>query len=135
VCGHREERKGFLMVVVDPGHEYLLTSLDGDQENRLVFVKREGIGYPGNVGHHPGTTMQEVLRALVERANYVNNQIRHEDTTTATELMMLAVYYLEKRAAERHGRNPPDMMDSVYGDTCQKCGHVGCNAACHKEKI
>lgn len=60
------------MTVIDPGHEYLMDSLDGEQTNRLVFVKRQGVKYPGNVGAHPGTTMQEVLRALLERLKYVN---------------------------------------------------------------
>lgn len=55
------------MKVIDPGHVYDLRSLDGEQLNRLVFVKREGPSYPGNVGHYPGTTMQEVLRALIDR--------------------------------------------------------------------
>lgn len=119
------------MVVVDPGHEYLLDSLDGDQENRLVFVKREGEKYPGNVGHHPGTTMQETLRALIDRAKYVNNQIPDRDTAFAMAHMEWAVFYLERRAARRHGREAPTVEEAVHGAKCYKCGHVGCEGNCH----
>lgn len=92
------------MQIVDHGHEYLLDSLDGNQENKLIFVKREGSKYPGNIGSHPGTTMQEVLRVLIDRACYVNNQIYSGQTALAIEHMKLALYQLEIRAANRHNR-------------------------------
>lgn len=63
------------MKVIDPGHVYELAHLDGQHVERLVFVKREGDGYPGNFGHHEGTNLQEVLRALIDRVEYLN---RHE---------------------------------------------------------
>lgn len=122
------------MNVVDPGHEYLLDSLDGEQINHLIFVKREGVNYPGNVGHHPGTTMQEVLRALIHRAAYVNNQIWCEETEQAIMHMEAAVLVLEIRAAKRHSRSldavPRQHVISGEGK-CQKCGHVGCAGECH----
>ncbi len=120
------------MKVIDPGHEYTLDSLDGDQENRLVFVKREGEKYPGNVGHRPGTTMQEVLRALIDRAIYVNNQTPCRETGKAIEAMMTAVWQFELRAARRHGRSDDfGIEEAVYGEKCHKCGHVGCKGECH----
>lgn len=122
------------MIVVDPGHECLLSSLDGEQENRLVFVKREGPGYPGNIGHHPGTTMQEVLRVLIDRANYVNNQIRSYLTEEAIGHMEKAILALEIRAARRHGRPDVYLRQAVDGPTCKKCGHAGCQGECHPDK-
>ena len=113
--------------IIDPGHEYELASLDGEQVNRLVFVKREGKGYPGNVGHHPGTTMQECLRALIDRAKYVQNQIPCEETHKAIKHMADAVYLLELRAARRHNRIAWFTVEqALSGPTCVKCGHVGC---------
>lgn len=50
-----------------------------------MFVKREGEHFPGNVGHYPGTTMQEVLRVLIDRAKYVNSQIPCLETEMAIE--------------------------------------------------
>ncbi len=120
------------MKIIDNGHEYSLSSLDGGPPIRLVFVKREGEGYPGNVGHHPGTTMQEVLRALVERATYVNNQIPCEETTETIYLLKQAIFLLESRAAKRHGRSVDfNTEQAVHGPTCYRCGHVGCVGECH----
>lgn len=119
------------MKVIDPGHEYELRSLDGEQTNRLVFVKREGEGYPGNVGHHAGTTMQECLRALIDRANYVNEQIPCAETRSAIYHMTEAIYVLEVRAALRHKRRANfNRENAVNGPTCDKCGHVGCAGTC-----
>ncbi len=124
------------MEVVDPGHEYLLDSLDGEQMNHLIFVKREGEKFPGNVGHHPGTTMQEVLRALIDRAQYVNNQVKCHETTMAIDNMEFALLWLEQRAAKRHGRSESfldiERKDIISGkNKCSKCGHVGCSGDCH----
>jgi hypothetical protein len=137
------------MQVIDPGHQYVLYVLDSDQGYRengdhgftpghngalLTFVKREGSGYPGNVGHYPGTTMQEALRALIHRAKYVNAQIPCEETGQAIEHMRRAIELLELRAARRHGRTPPIFKGTAfveYHPTCPKCGHIGCEGTCH----
>ncbi len=120
------------MKVIDPGHEYELDSLDGEQPNRLVFVKREGPGYPGNVGHHPGTTMQETLRALIHRAEYVNNQTPCPETLYAIHMMKHAVFSFEVRAAERHGRKISFTIEEAAAgvNKCKLCGHVGCPGDC-----
>ncbi len=116
------------MKVIDPGHEYTLDSLDGDFPQVLTFVKREGPHYPGNVGHHPGTTMQEVLRALIERAEYVNGQIPCPETTLVLGLLESALYLLESRAARVHDRILDTTIEALVsgGSKCAKCGHVGC---------
>lgn len=116
------------MKVLDPGHEYVLDSLDGELHQTLTFVKREGSKYPGNVGSHPGTTMQEVLRALIERAEYVNRQIPCEETFMAISLMKSALLLFELRAARRHGRPLTASVEEVVSGVgkCKKCGHVGC---------
>ena len=66
------------MKVLDPGHDYALNVLDGllGEFERLTFVKRDNPPekYPGNNSAHPGTTIQEVCRVLIERLRYVNGQ-------------------------------------------------------------
>lgn len=121
------------MKILDPGHKYLLNSLDGSHLQELRFVKREGPGYPGNKGSYPGTTMQDVLRALIDRANYVNNQTPCAETEAAMELMRSAVVLLELRAARRHERflDRPNINSVVKGKICEKCGHIGCEGKCH----
>ena len=78
--------------VIDPGHVYDLRRLDGPGVERLTFVKREGPRYPGNVGKHPGTTMQEVIRALIDRAEYVNAQIPNAETEAAIQRELESVF-------------------------------------------
>lgn len=121
------------MRVLDPGHEYVLDSLDGDAPQPLVFVKREGPGYPGNVGRHPGTTLQEVLRALVERCRYVNAQTPCAETEAVGRLLEAALLLLELRAARRHGRQLDVPLETIVRGVakCPRCGHVGCEEVAH----
>ena len=122
------------MKVLDPGHYYELANLDGTTPDRyLQFVKREGPGYSGNVGHNPGTTIQEVLRACCERLRYVGVQQPSRYTNGALGHIKDALLLLEQRAAERHGRNPEGITLNMaeFGACCPKCNHVGCEGGCH----
>jgi hypothetical protein len=123
------KEEDLLMKIIDKGHIYELTSLDGEQSNRLVFVKRNDPPekFPGNENAYPGTLMQEVIRALVDRSEYLNNQIPHEETQAVIVDLKLVFYRLEKRAAERHNRVLKGTVDEVFNDNpCLKCGHVQC---------
>lgn len=122
------------MRVLDPGHEYGLRSLDGTDSDivTLTFVKREGPGYPGNVGSHSGTTTQEVLRALIERTQYVDGQIHDEANDQVLHHLRMTIWHLEERAARRHGRYwlvGPQEIEKLA--TCEKCNHIGCDGDCH----
>ncbi len=116
------------MKIIDSGHEYLLESLDGGEPVRLTFVKREGEGFPFNSGHHPGTNVQEVLRALIERGDYLNRQVPCAETESATAMMRGALLLFELRAARRHGRNLDlnSTQEACCLPTCKTCGHIGC---------
>lgn len=116
------------MRVVDPGHVYELDTLDGDGSSIVLrFVKRVGEHYPGNGSAYSGTTSQEVLRALIERTEYVNNQIPCFETEAAAGLLKAALALFESRAARVHGRILDATLDYlIYGQTCPKCGHIGC---------
>ena len=123
------------MQVIDAGHEYELQSYDGEQVNRLVFMKREGEGYPFNVGHHAGTNCQEVLRALIDRVKYLQKQIPCEENERILGYLRSALWQFEKRAALRHGRDSVFPWSHLYQPipiedqpTCKACGHVGCLA-------
>jgi hypothetical protein len=115
------------MEVVDPGHGYMLNVLDDPLIRRapLAFVKRMGDKYPENNSAYGGTTMQEVLRVLIDRCEYVKKRIPCWQTRAARKLMMFCVWLFEERAARRHGRRPPSIMEAVFGETCPSCGHVG----------
>lgn len=126
------------MQIVEPGHIYDLAWYDGDAqrpfESLLIFMKREGAGYPGNVGHHPGTNIQDVLRALLDRVKYLDAQIPDVRNTSVVMLLRTAIGLLEERAAERHGRLAtwpplPYLAIEAY-PTCAICGHIGCAGTC-----
>jgi len=120
------------MKVLDPGHLYELQVLDGgDLTVQLRFVKREGAKFPGNVGHYPGTNMQEVLRALINRLAYLDNQQPDPRNTAIISKLADSIFLLEQRAAEHHERKPPTWSVSIMGIPCRKCGHVGCEGTCH----
>ncbi len=124
------------MKVIDPGHVYELESLDGEFPQTLTFVKREGPKFPGNVGHHPGTTLQDVLRALLDRMHYLQNQIPCEENHQVITDLEDAIYVLEARAAARHGRSLEGIAytDVVNGNAkCPVCGHIGCTGNCHAQ--
>lgn len=120
------------MKVLDPGHVYLLDTLDGEALVSLRFVKREGPGYPGNFGHYPGTNIQEVLRALIDRMKYLNEQIPDKRNESVMVYLRNALFTLELRAAERHGRGIENFTFPLEEmPACTKCGHIGCQGACH----
>lgn len=121
------------MNVLDPGHEYELNSLDGGDPILLTFVKREGRGYPGNVGQHPGTTIQEVCRALIDRLRYVYCQIPCNEDLRSIEHLRRVIAELESRAADRHGRSGLKLWGHPAIElcpTCPTCGHIGCGDTC-----
>lgn len=124
------------MDIIDPGHIYSLNILDdpgGYISDTLIFVKREGEGYPGNIGHHPGTTTQEVLRALIDRTKYVDNQIHDTHNKAVLYYLRVAILHLELRAAKRHGRELLlfDLDKIEIQPVCIKCNHIGCKGECH----
>ena len=54
------------MEIIDPGHCYKPDTYDGYITETIVFMKREGVNYPFNIGHYAGTNCQEVLRILID---------------------------------------------------------------------
>lgn len=131
-----------MMKVLDPGHSYKLNWLDGTAPQSfhdewaipadvLTFVKREGEKYPGNNGHHPGTNIQEVCRALIDRLKYIDNQIHDDRNTMAIIKLQHVIWLLEDRAAERHHRGFDISFENIETfPTCTKCGHIGCERYC-----
>ncbi len=125
------------MKVIDPGHRYELATLDSNGlPYPLQFVKRIGEKYPGNEPPAcAGTTLQEVLRALIDRATYVNGQIPCAETEAAIGLLSTALLLLEVRAKRVKGSvlEVDSLSAVVDAETCSKCGHVRCEvhrAAC-----
>lgn len=126
------------MRVLDPGHSYELEQLDtGKLLQLLHFVKREGEKYPGNVGSHGGVTTQEVLRVLINRTRYVNNQIYFIENEWVIDNLQWSLYYLENRAAAASGFEMKgfDVGKIETYPTCSTCGHIWCNGERHGRSV
>jgi hypothetical protein len=117
------------MKELDPGHCYQLDSLDGNAQNDTIqFVKRKGVNYPGNTTTYPGTTTQDVLRVLIARAKYVNNQISCAETEISISLMRTIILLYEQRAKRIKGQTLNLMSADAIEElkTCTTCGHILC---------
>jgi hypothetical protein len=155
-------------IELDPGHEYAIREIglkDGQTDERkytgkqlLVFVKREGDGYPGNIGHHPGVTTQELLRVVAMRMEYVDKQEHAFENDEVVYHLTMAMFYLELRAAKRHGlateflrslnlneKTPvnyalpeddcQDVSKIMDLEPCTTCGHVVCLCVAEEVKL
>lgn len=60
------------MRVINEGHTYELKNLDGDGSQILSFVDR------GHGRDCEGTTCQEVIKALIDRVIFLNNELPSE---------------------------------------------------------
>ncbi len=118
--------------ILDPGHHYELDALDTDEKQTLLFVKREGHNYPGNVGTHPGVLTQEVLRVLIDRCEYMNAQGRCAETDFILANLRNALMMFEVRAARCRGTSI-DLKDDLIEKepTCAVCGHIQCDFTRH----
>lgn len=120
------------MQIIDPGHKFLLDNLDGTAFSMLTFVKREGLGYPGNVGHYPGTTLQEVYRSCIARHKYLDKQLHDQANSNCIFHLRENIRELEVRAAHRHHRRTPQFNYDIENMLmCSKCLHIGCEGNCH----
>ena len=83
------------MKVLDVGHVYELRHLDGRGRSILCFVNRE----PGR--EHEGTLNQEVLRALIDRVQYLDSQTPWDGNAKIVQHLRMALALHEARAIER----------------------------------
>jgi hypothetical protein len=120
------------MKVIDPGHKYEMDLYDLKDKATTVpeitFMKREGAGYPGNVGINPGTNCQEVLRVLIDRMKYLDNQVGCYHNKIVLQKLRECLWMFESRAATQHGIEEFDfVVDYIeLRSVCKICGHIVC---------
>lgn len=118
------------MKVLDQGHHYELDSFDGGKPQYIRFMKRIGEKYPHNIGPaYPGTNCQDVLRALIDRVEYLDWQIPHLQNEVILGALRDALTAFEVRAAERHGRELFLSTIIEHEPTCRRCGHISCGCS------
>jgi len=98
------------MIVLDWGHHYEIEQLDNPDESKqkIVFVKR----YCG-FDNHPGTTNQELLRVLISRVQFLENQLSWIGNEQIIHHLRMALVLHEARAlirkVEKHQLNPENI--------------------------
>jgi hypothetical protein len=117
--------------IIDPGHQYMLPSLDGYYPQRLTFVKRCDLAnparFPGNKDAYPGTTVQMVVRTLLDRLRYLQGQHWCLENVGVIFALRSVLWLMEFRAARRHGRRYfKSLSYAENAPLCPECGHTIC---------
>ena len=85
------------MQIKQPGHVYSLANKHAGEQT-LLFFKDLPVG---DLNNHDGVLCQEVLRALIDRVNFLQTTLPcHENVEIATKLRECLVLF-ETRAARR----------------------------------
>jgi hypothetical protein len=133
------------MITLIPGHMYKVRSypareVDGPfrfhATNPIIFRHRVGDEYPGNRGDpFDGTTTQELLRVIIARTKYVDQQQPDPANGTVLGCARAAIAALETRAAQRRGPGYLALfrqelalweLDIEDAAPCTTCGHIFC---------
>lgn len=91
------------MKVLVPGHQYDLEYLDGDGSRWIQFVDR------GHGRDCPGTTCQEVLRALIDRVKFLDAELPWQGNALILDNLRHALTLFEVRAFLRRTGNPENI--------------------------
>lgn len=83
------------MNVLEPGHAYELSHLDGGNTQQLYFVNRN----PGE--RSEGTQNQEVLRVLIDRVQFLEKQVHWDGNAKILHHLRMALVLHEARVLER----------------------------------
>lgn len=123
------------MKVLDPGHAYLIESLEGGGTQTIYFVKRQGENYPGNTDHHDGPITQEFLRAIIDRCKYMRDQGGCVETDIIIDSLRTAIMAFEVRAARCRGTSIElKTLNGIENEpTCPICGHIQCDIERHEK--
>jgi hypothetical protein len=118
------------MLVVEKGHIYEVDNIDledgGERTQTITFVRR----IP-EAKAHEGTLMQELLRVLINRIHFLNEQVPHESNVRVVRNLRECLVLMEARAAQRK------IEALVYPEqepACQTCGHIFCHCGPEEDK-
>jgi hypothetical protein len=121
------------MKIIKPGHIYQPELYDTPikYDNMIYFMERYGEKYPGNKETQSGTNCQELMRILINRISYLNNQEECFENIECIAKQQICIELFEQRAAKRHGLNLNkfNFIETNIEDlpTCKICGHIICN--------
>lgn len=88
------------MKVIENGHVYYLEHLEARGHELLTFIRRNSAAIT-HESEHPGTNTQEVLRALIDRTEFLDHVIPSVETRDAAWHLRMALFCYEARAWRR----------------------------------
>lgn len=99
------------MRIIYPGHTYVLAQLDGAQNQTLQFVQRAPY-------HEPleGTTIQEVLRVLIDRVKFLDQEVHWDGNEKVILHLRTALALQEGRHLERLATKGAPIENVGVGD-------------------
>ena len=105
------------MKVIDEGHKYELDHVVTNGHEKITFIKRSG----KQVQHdeqYPGTNSQELLRVLIDRTKYLNDQLTCDESGDILYYLRQALFIYEARAYRRkeQGHNRKDANHIANGE-------------------
>ncbi len=127
----RNKSEIYKMEIITPGHLYKLQEYDYYQSEHiqtLRFMKRIGDKFPGNnPPAYSGTNCQEVIRALINRLQYLQNQKPCIETETIIFHQRQSLIQFENRAMRIKDINInstswPWEIEKLI--PCKICGHI-----------
>lgn len=113
------------MKVIEPGHVYDVENVDGPGKQRIEFVRRrdDAARLLPPKERTEGILSQELLRVLIDRTLYLNQEAPCTENVEIVDALRLALTRYESRAARRSIEGLP-MLERE--PTCGVCGHVLC---------
>lgn len=83
------------MKVINPGHSYEVAHLDSNGKTTITFVNR------GHGCDSEGTTCQELLRVLIDRVKFLDNELPWDGNEGILQHLRMALILFECRALLR----------------------------------
>jgi hypothetical protein len=105
------------MKILDEGHKYELDHVDSDGHETVTFIKRSG-EHIKHDDEYPGTNSQELLRVLIDRTKYLNDQLTCDESGDIIYYLRQALFIYEARAYRRkqQGHNRKDINHEANGE-------------------
>lgn len=116
------------MRVIEAGHVYEMFNVDGDGIQTVRFVRRRGEDARLLDARHAGVLGQELLRVLVDRTLYLNDEDPCNEDVEIVQKLRDCLRLYESRAARR---TIEKLSMPEKADACPVCHHLLC---VHRER-
>lgn len=95
------------MKIITTGHQYQLASFEGSLPQTLQFIEKVPVsdGSKELRTVHDGTTNEEVLKALIDRLQYLNGKFPCRENAIVITKLEESLMWLNKRTADRQVRS------------------------------